>query len=76
MQNPLVFQVKEKYFEDDYGSRSSSIEILKQKCLSSQSLHISGSVGGADDIKLSKPIRSPYVIFNHKRSFFVQKKKI
>ena len=28
------------------------------------------------DIKMSKPVRPAYIIFNHKESFFEQKKKI
>ena len=74
-QNSLVFQVKVKYFEDNSGSDSSSIEIWKSNGLSNQSLGFSASVVGADDIKMSKPIRPAYIIFNHKRSFFVQKKE-
>ena len=30
-QNSLVFQVKEQYFEDSYGSKSSSIRTWKSK---------------------------------------------
>ena len=74
-QNSLVFQVREKYFKDNSGSDSSSIEIWKSKGLSNQSLSLPGIAGGANDIKMSKPIRPTYVIFNHKRSFFVQKKE-
>ena len=74
-QNSLVFLVGEKHFKDNSGSNSSSIEIWKSKDLSNQSLSFSGIVGGASNIKMSKPIRPAYVIFNHKRSFFVQKKK-
>ena len=48
---------------------------MEIKSLSSQSLIFSGSVGTANDIKMSKPIRAAYVIFNHKESFFEQKKK-
>ena len=73
-QNLLVFQVGEKYFKDNSGSDSSSIEIWKSKGLSNQSLSLAGSVGGASDIKMSKPIRPAYVLFNNKESFFVQKK--
>ena len=40
----------------------------KSMGLSSQSLGLPGSAGGANDIKMSKPIRPAYVIFNHKRS--------
>ena len=47
----------------------------KSKGLSSQSLHLSGTVGTANNIKMSKPIRPAYVIFNHKESFFEQKKE-
>ena len=72
-QNSLVFQAREKYFIDNFGSDSSSIEIWKSNDLFNQSLSLSGSVGGANDIKMSKPIRPAYVIFNHKRSFFEQK---
>ena len=75
-QNSLVFQVKEKYFEDEYDSRSYSIKTWKSKGLSSQSLSISGIVGTIKDIKMSKPIRPAYVIFNRKKSFFQQKKVI
>ena len=46
-QNSLVFRVGIKYFKDNSGSDSSSVEL-----------------------------RPAYVIINHKRSFFVQKKKI
>ena len=74
-QNYLVFQVKEKYFEDNSGSVSSSIKIWKSKGLSYKSLSLSRSVGGANNIKMCKPIRPEYVIFNNKRSFFVQKKE-
>ena len=38
--------------------------------LSSQSLGLSGIVSTANDIKMSKPIRPAYVIFNDKESFF------
>ena len=51
------------------------IALVIIKGLSNQSLSLSGSVGGANDIKMSKPIRLAYVIFNHKESFFVPKKK-
>ena len=74
-QNSLVFQVGEKYFKNNFGSNSSKIEIWKSKGLSSQSLGLSGTVGTAKSIKMSKPIRPAYVIFNHKESFFEQKKK-
>ena len=75
-QNSLVFQVGEKYFQNSFGSSSFKIEIWKSKGLSSQPLNLSGTVGTANDIKMSKPIRPAYVIFNHKESFFEQKKKI
>ena len=74
-QNSLVFQVGEKYFKNSSGSNSSKITIWKSKGLSSQSLNLSGTVGTANDIKMSKPIRPAYVIFNHKQSFFEQKKE-
>ena len=32
-------------------------------------------MGGANDLKMSKPIRPAYVIFDHKRSFFEEKKE-
>ena len=54
-QNSLVFQVGEKYFKNNSGSNSSKIIIWKSKGLSSQSLNLSGTVGTANDIKLSKP---------------------
>ena len=76
MQYSLVFQVTEKYFEDEYGSESFSIRIWQSKGLSNRPLRISGTVGGVNDIKMSKPIRPASIIFNHKRSFFVQKKKM
>ena len=74
-QNSFVFQVGEKYFQNNSGSSSSKIEIWKLKGLSSQSLNLSGTVGTANDIKMSKPIRPAYVIFNYKESFFEQKKR-
>ena len=74
-QNSLVFQLGEKYFNNNSGSDSSKIEIWKSKGLSSQSLSLSGTVDTANEIKMSKPIRPAYVIFNHKESFFEQKKK-
>ena len=74
-QNSLVFQVGEKYFNNNSGSSSSKIEVWKSKGLSSQSLNLSGTVGTANDIKMSKPIRPAYVIFNQKDSFFEQKKE-
>ena len=74
-QSSLVFQVEEKYFKNNSGSNSSKITIWKSKGLSSQSLNLSGTVGTANDIKMSKPIRPAYVIFNHKESFFEQKKE-
>ena len=49
--------------------------IWKSKGLSSQSLNLSGTVGTANDIKMSKPIRPAYVIFNQKELFFEQKKE-
>ena len=73
-QNSSVLQVGEKYFKNNSGSNSSKNEIWKSKGLSSQSLSLSGTVGTANDIKMSKPIRPAYVIFNHKESFFEQKK--
>ena len=75
-QNTLVFQVGEKYFKNNFAGNSSKIEIWKSKGLSSQLLDLSGTVGTADDIKMSKPIRPAYVIFNHKKSFFENKKQI
>ena len=74
-QNSLVFQVGEKYFKNISGSSSSKIETWKSKGVSRQSLNLSGTVGTANDIKMSKPIRPAYVIFNHKESFFEQKKE-
>ena len=56
-QNSLVFQVGEKYFKNNSVSNSSKIEIWKSKGLSSLSLSLSGTVGAANDIKMSKPIR-------------------
>ena len=70
-----VFQVGEKYFKNNSGSNSSKIEIWKSKGLSSQSLSLSCTVSTANDIKMSKPIRAAYVIFNHKELFFEQKKE-
>ena len=52
-QNALVFQVKEKYFEDEYGSKSTSIRTWKSKGLSNQLLSISGTVVKASEIKIS-----------------------
>ena len=74
-QNSLVFQLGEKYFKNNSGSNSCKIEIWKSKGLSRQSLNLSGTVGTAKDIKMSKPIRPAYVIYNHKESFFEQKKR-
>ena len=74
-QNSLVFQVGEKYFKNNSSSSSSKIEIWKSKGLSNQSLNLSGTVGTANDIEMSKPIRPAYVIFNYKESFFEQKKE-
>ena len=74
-QNSLVFQVGEKYFKNNSGSSISKIETWKSKGLSSQSLNPSGTVGTANDIKMSKPIRPAYLIFDHKKSFFEQKKE-
>ena len=73
-QNSLVFKVREKYFKDNLGSDSSSIRIWKSKGLSNQSLSLSATEGRADDIKMGNAIRPAYVIFNHKESFFIQKK--
>ena len=56
IQSSLVFQVGEKYFKDNSGSNSSSIEIKKSKGVSNQSLSLFGIVGGANDIKMSKPV--------------------
>ena len=67
-QNSLVFQVGEKYFRNNFGSNSSKIEIWKSKGLPSQSLGLSGTVGTANNIKMIKPIRPAYIIFNHKKS--------
>ena len=69
-QNSLVFQIGQKYFKNNFGSNSSKIKIWKSKGLSSQSLDLSGTVGTANNIKMSKPIRHAYVIFNKKESFF------
>ena len=74
-QNLLVFQEKEKYFKDEYNSKRYSIRTWKSKGLSEQSLSISDVVGTINNIKISKPIRPAYVIFNHKRSYFEQKKE-
>ena len=74
-QNSLVFQVGEKYFKNNFRSNSSKIEIWKSKGLSSQSLSLFGTVGTANDKKMSKPMRPAYVIFNHKELFFEQKKR-
>ena len=73
-QNSLVFQAGEKYFKNNSGSNSSKIDKWKSKGLSNQSLNLSGTVGTANDIKMSKPIRPAYIIFNHKESFFEQRK--
>ena len=66
VQNSLVFQVGGKYSKSNSGSNSSKIIIWQSKGLSSQSLNISRTVGTANDVKMSKPIRPAYVIFNHK----------
>ena len=71
----ISFSGWRKYFKNNSGSNSSKITIWKSKGLSSQSLNLSGTVGTANDIKISKPIRPAYVIFNHKESFFEQKKE-
>ena len=55
-QNSLVFQVGEKYFKNNSGSNSSKIEIWKSKGLSSQSLNLSGTVGTANNIKMSNSV--------------------
>ena len=68
LQNSLVFQVGEYYFKNNSGSNSSKIETWTSKGLSSQSLNLYGTVGAANNIKMSKPIRPAYVIFNHKKS--------
>ena len=73
--NSLVFQVGEKYRKNNFGSSSSKISIWKSKGLSSQSLNLSGTVCTANDIKMSKAVRTAYIIFNHKESFFEQKKR-
>ena len=74
-QNSLVFQVGETYFKNNSGSNSSKIETWKSKGLSSQSLSLSSTVGTTNGIKMNKPRRPVYVIFNHKDSFFEQKKE-
>ena len=74
-QNSLVFQLGEKYFKNNSGSNSCKIEIWKSKVLSRQSLNLSGTVGTAKDIKMSKPIRPAYVIYNHKESFSSKRKE-
>ena len=74
-QNSLVFKVGEKYFKNNFGSNSSKIKIWKSNGLFSQSLDLSGTVGTANDIKMSKPITPAYVMFNPKESFFEQKKE-
>ena len=66
------------YFKNNFGSNSSKIEIWKSKGLSSHSLNPSGpsgTVGTANDIKMSQSIRPACVIFNHKESFFEQKQE-
>ena len=73
--NSLVFQVGEKHFKNNSGSNSSKIQIWKSKGLSCQSLDLSAIVGIANNMKMSKPIRPTYVIFNHKEPFFEQKKE-
>ena len=55
-QNSLVSMVGEKYFKNNCGSNSSKITIWKSKGSSSQSLNLSGTMGTANDIKMSKPI--------------------
>ena len=74
-QNSLVFQVRQKYFKNNFGSDTSSIELWKSKGLSNQSLSLAGVVGTANNIKMSKPKRPAYVIFNRKESFFCRKKE-
>ena len=59
--------MREKYFKDNSGCDRSSIRIWKSKGLSNQSLSFSGGSGGADDIKMSKPIRPAYIIFCTKK---------
>ena len=77
-QNSLVFQVGEKYFKDNSGSDSSSIEIWKSKGLSNRSLSLSGGWSKRHKnetciLNIYDP-RPAYVIFN--LIFLYKKKKI
>ena len=62
-QNSLVFQVGEKYFKNNSGSNSSKIEIWKSKCLSSQLLDLSGTVGTANEMEMFMTLVLTIVLF-------------
>ena len=70
-QNTLVFQVKDKYFEDDHGSTSMAISIWNSKGISKQSLQLVGTKG---DPKMSKPIKPAHVLFSKENGILFQKK--
>ena len=71
-QNVLVFQVKEMYFEDQYGSTSNAIRVWNSKGISKQSLHF--AAGAVGDLKMSKAIRPASGIFNKESGYLLQKK--
>ena len=70
-QNVLVFQVKEMYFEDQYGSTSNAIRIWNSKGISKQSLHF--AAGAVGDLKMSKAIKPASGIFNKESGYLLQK---
>ena len=70
-QNTLVFQVKDKYFEDEYNRTSKAIRVWSLKGISKHSLYLSGAVG---NLKMSKPIKPTSVIFNKESGYLFQKK--
>ena len=67
-----MFQVKDKYFEDEYGSTNKAIRVWKSKGISNQNLNSAGGIAG--ELRMSKPIKPAYAILDKKQIF--QQKKI
>ena len=69
MQNTLVFQVKNKYFERNVSSPAYANDIWESKGLSNQRLSIAKI-----NVKINKLIKPAYIIFSKEDNFFQQDK--
>ena len=69
MQNILVFQIKNKYFERRVGGLAHAYDIWESKGLSNKRLSIA-----KNNVKISKLIKPAYVIFSKDDKYFQQDK--